>query len=341
MCPISRAGRGTLTPVLCCGNGLGLTAREGTAPCAATHHFSLSRMRSTSLSVLSSETQPDGKFRAFVYPNGHRSQESSQQRITVTEPFHSYWSSILQLSKVRAASRVGKRCSFRDAGSLQLPSALNLALLPPRYGLGEKVCWLGFFFLLQNLSGLRKVFPNTELTLGRATIGRICWQGNHNDQNSAGILVLQGSTEHNRAGVLLFSSDSEQQHPNLCHVPQALLPNPFTHSEQMPTHINSLSSYKQGLAFSYRWCSGTSCKALSGAGQTQPPFLEHGTNDSAQCTAPPRAAGRAAPSQDLTAEHPDTDFMWPLHLFWHLKHYKLVHPEWHMSFTEMQNKGCF
>lgn len=163
MCPISRAGRGTLTPVLCCGNGLGLTAREGTAPCAATHHFSLSRMRSTSLSVLSSEMQPDGKFRAFVYPNGHRSQESSQQRITVTEPFHSYWSSILQLSKVIAASGVGKRCSFRDAGSLQLPSALNLALLPPRYGLGEKVCWLGVFFLLQNLSGLRKFFPTLNL----------------------------------------------------------------------------------------------------------------------------------------------------------------------------------
>lgn len=98
---------------------------------------------------------------SWIIVNTDRHQ--TQQRITVTETFHSYWSSILQLSKVIAASGVGKRCSFRDAGSLQLPSALNLALLPPRYGLGEKVCWLGVFFLLQNLSGLRKFFPTLNL----------------------------------------------------------------------------------------------------------------------------------------------------------------------------------
>lgn len=51
--------------VLWCGNGFGLTAREGSALCAATHHFSLSRMESTSLSVLSSEMQPEEKFEGF------------------------------------------------------------------------------------------------------------------------------------------------------------------------------------------------------------------------------------------------------------------------------------
>lgn len=65
MCHISRAGRGRSIPVLWCGNGAGLTARKGTAPCAATHHFSLSRMKSTSLSMFSSEMQPDEKFRGF------------------------------------------------------------------------------------------------------------------------------------------------------------------------------------------------------------------------------------------------------------------------------------
>lgn len=50
---------------LCCGNGFGLTAREGIAPCAATHHFSLSRVKNTRLSVLPSEMQLDEKFRAF------------------------------------------------------------------------------------------------------------------------------------------------------------------------------------------------------------------------------------------------------------------------------------
>lgn len=54
------------------------------------------------------------------------------------------------------------------------------------WGLGE-VCLVGWvFFLLQNLSSLRKVFFKAELTLGNATIGRICWQWNHNEQNSAG-----------------------------------------------------------------------------------------------------------------------------------------------------------
>lgn len=65
MCHISRAGRGRSVSVLWCGNGSGLTVREGTALCAATHHFSLSRMKSTSLSVFSSEMQPDEKFRSF------------------------------------------------------------------------------------------------------------------------------------------------------------------------------------------------------------------------------------------------------------------------------------
>lgn len=66
--------------------------------------------------------------------------------------------------------------SFRDAGSLQLPSALNLALLASRHGLGVGgglLSWVGFFPSSEPFKS-EKGFFKAELTLGNATIGRIC-----------------------------------------------------------------------------------------------------------------------------------------------------------------------
>lgn len=75
---------------------------------------------------------------------------------------------------------IGERCVFRDAGSLQLPSAVNLAMLAPTRGLrvgGGLFSWV-FFPFSEPLK--------SKLTLENVRISRICWQGNHNDQNSAG-----------------------------------------------------------------------------------------------------------------------------------------------------------
>lgn len=112
--------------------------------------------------------------------------------------------------------------------------------------------------------------------------------------------VSSGSTEHNRAGVLLLSSDSEQQHPNLCHVPQALpAPRPScqTHSHtqsrcqpmvSLPAPTNR-SGFQLQMMFRNLWYKFLWSWADTA---TLPPVW---TNDSAQST---------APSQDLTAGHP-------------------------------------
>lgn len=113
---------------------------------------------------------------------------------------------------------------------------------------------------------------------------------------------------------------------------QAILPKPSTHSEQIPTHIKSHSSYKQDLAFSYRWCSGTSVQLLWSWADTGT-FLQYGTMTVLSALLPLRM------SQLNTL------------LAWHWLHVASpslqtpqalqtctsctsVHPEWHMSFTK-------
>lgn len=141
MCHISRAAGGRSVPVLCCGNGTGLAAREGSARCAATQHFSLSRLQSTSLSVLSSGMQPDEKFRGFCASKWSQESLSTKDGSGIFPlGYGCAWLHAAEVVWEEAQSAV-LHISFLPSAHFRQIQASPALPTPPSLELFPKSCW--------------------------------------------------------------------------------------------------------------------------------------------------------------------------------------------------------